>query len=209
MRGARHAPHRIPCAPPVLRLLRLLRISQYQYNFSQFEDETWSFVKQPTRWDGSDWLKIGMTGAGTFLVMQADQPIRNAVERDHRYSKSVPIELSRMYGELYSPVIFFGGFALHSLITGDDRTRKIAYEIGQASLYAGATTYLLKMAMGRARPYVNQGPKSFHPFSTCFSNRTISRSPGGHSTVAFVISTVLSRNVSAPWLKAAVYLPPQ
>jgi membrane-associated phospholipid phosphatase len=139
--------------------------------------------------------------------MQADQPVRNAVQRDHRYSKSVPIELSRMYGELYSPVIFFGGFALHSLITHDDGTRKIAYEIGQASLYAGATTYLLKMAVGRARPYVNEGPKSFHPFSSLFFKQDYQSLPGGHSTVAFVISTVLSRNVSAEWLKAAVYLP--
>jgi hypothetical protein len=199
--------------PSVFLLLLLLVFcnsslpAQNKYNFSQFESETWSFVKQPTRWDGGDWLRLGLTGAGTFLVMQADQPIRNAVQRDHRYSKSTLVESGRVYGELYSPVAFFGGFAVYSLLTDDEGTKKIAYEIGQASLYAGATTYLLKMAIGRARPYVNEGPKSFHPFSSVFFKQDYQSLPGGHSTVAFVISTVLSRNVTPAWLKGVMYIP--
>jgi ribosomal protein S19 len=31
--------------------------------------------------------------------------------------------------------------------------------------------------------------------------------PGGHSTAAFVISTILSRNVNPVWLKILVYVP--
>jgi hypothetical protein len=181
--------------------------AQNKYNFSQFGNETWSFVKQPGKWDGGDWLRLGLTGAGTFLVMQADQPIRDAVERDHRYSKSFPIEFGRVYGELYSPVVLFGGFAIHSLITNDNGTRKIAYEVGQASIYAGVTTYLLKMAIGRARPYTNEGSKSFHPFSSLFFKQDYQSLPGGHSTVAFVLSTVLSRNAKAGWLKGVLYIP--
>jgi len=197
----------------ILRSLLLLFIgnssviAQLKYNFSQFEDETWSFIKQPARWEGSDWLKLGLTGAGTFLVMQADQPIRDAVQRNHEYSKSAPVEFGRIYGELYSPVVLFGGFAIHSLLTNDGGTKKIAYEIGQASLYAGATTYLLKMAIGRARPYTNEGHKSFHPFSNLFFKQDYQSLPGGHTTVAFVLSTVLSRNAQSDWLKGIAYIP--
>ncbi len=180
---------------------------QDRYDFSQFGDETWSFIKQPTRWEGSDWLKLGAAGAGTFLMMQADQPVRDAVLRNHAYSKSTLVESGRVYGELYSPVVLFSGFALHSLITHDMGTRKIAYEIGQASLYAGATTYLLKMAIGRARPYTNEGSKSFHPFSNLFFKQDYQSFPGGHTTVAFVLSTVLSRNAKSDWLKGIAYIP--
>ena len=142
---------------------------QLKYTFSQFGNETWEFIKQPTKWDGSDWLKIGLMTAGTFLILQtADQPIRDAVLKDQRYYKSVPMEFGRMWGELYAPVVLFSGFAIHSLITDDIGTRKIAYEIGQASLYAGAVTYLLKLAIGRGRPYVGKGSKSFKPFSALF-----------------------------------------
>lgn len=180
-------------------------VAQNKYNFSQFGSETWSFVKQPTTWEGSDWLKLGVMGAGTFLAMQADQPIRDAVLRDQRYYYSVPIVSGRVWGEIYMPFVLFGGFALHSLITDDMRTRKIAYEVGQASLYAAAITYTMKFAFGRARPYTNEGTTTFHPF-TLVDDGFHSLS-SGHATIAFVLSTVLSRNVQPLWLKILMYLP--
>ncbi len=179
-----------------------------KYNFSQFGNETWSFVKQPAKWDGNDWLKLGLAGAGTFLVMQADQPIRDAVLRDNnKYYYSVPMEGGRMWGELYMPGLLFGGFAAYSLLTDDIGTRKIAYEIGQASIYAGLLTQALKISIGRARPYVGTGSKSFRPFSSFSFIKNYQSLPGGHSTVAFVLSTVLSRNAKPVWLKVLAYVP--
>jgi hypothetical protein len=195
-------------------------VQQLKYTFSQFGNETWDFLKQPTKWDGSDWLKIGLVSAATYIIIEtADQPIRDAVLRDGKYDanglfikesqkyyKSVPIEFGRMWGEIYSPIVLFGGFAVHSLLTDDITTRKIAYEIGQASLYAGALSFILKLAIGRSRPYLNEGTTHFTPFGSIFNqdNKSI---PSGHSTVAFVLSTVLSRNVKSPVLKVLAYLP--
>jgi len=182
-------------------------VQQLKYTFSQFGNETWEFIKQPTKWDGGDWLKIGLIGAATFLVMEtADQPVRDAVLKDQRYYNSVPIEFGRMWGELYAPIVLFGGFAIHSLLADDIGTRKIAYEIGQASLYAGAVTFLLKTAIGRARPYTEEGNTSFHPFSSLI-NQDYHALPGGHTTAAFVLSTVLSRNAKPVWLKVLAYAP--
>jgi hypothetical protein len=195
-------------------------MSQLKYTFSQFGNETWDFIKQPTRWDGGDWLKIGLVSAATFIVIEtADQPIRDAVLRDgkydvngvfikesQRYYKSVPIEFGRMWGEIYAPIVLFSGFAVHSLLTDDITTRKIAYEIGQASLYAGALSFILKLAIGRSRPYLNEGTTHFTPFASIF-NQDNKSMPSGHSTVAFVLSTVLSRNVKSPVLKVMAYLP--
>jgi membrane-associated phospholipid phosphatase len=177
-----------------------------RYNLSQFGHETVGFFVQPTKWDGGDWLKIGVMGGVTFLSMQTDQPIRDAVLRDNgRYYHSALIEGGRMYGELYSPFVFFIGFAAHSLITNDKSTRKIAYEIGQASLYTGAIVLTMKTAIGRARPNTNEGRASYHPFSTLLDH--YHSLPGGHTATAFVISTVISRNVKPMWLKVLVYLP--
>ena len=66
-------------------------------------------------------------------------------------------------GRVYSPIVLFAGFAAHSLITNNTSTRKVAYEIGQASLYTGAITLILKTAFGRARPYMNEGTSSYSP----------------------------------------------
>jgi len=195
-------------------------VQQLKYTFSQFGNETWDFIKQPTKWDGGDWLKIGLVSAGTVIVIETvDQPVRDAVLREgnydsnglfipesQKYYKSVPIEFGRMWGELYAPVVLFGGFAIHSLIADDISTRKIAYEIGQASIYTGVVTYILKTAIGRARPYMEEGTTSFHPFSSLV-NQDYHSIPGGHTTAAFVLSTVLSRNAKPVWLKVVAYVP--
>ena len=178
---------------------------QNKYNFSQFGRETVDFLIKPTKWDGTDWLRLGVISGATFLSMQADQPIRDAVLKDRRYYYSVPIEGARMYGELYSPVVFFVGFATHSLITNDHSTRKIAYEIGQASLYTGAIVLTMKSIIGRARPNTNEGRATYHPFT--LTGDEYHALPGGHTATAFVISTVLSRNVGPTWLKVLVYVP--
>jgi membrane-associated phospholipid phosphatase len=181
--------------------------AQNKYTFSQFGRETVDFIKQPLNWDCNDYLKMGVVIAGDGLIMYAaDQPIRDAVLRDQRYFYSVPIVSGRVYGELYSPIIFFSGFALYSLITDDMWSRKVAYEIGQASLYAGGINYLLKVAVGRARPNLNLGAGTYRPFSSLFVENFHSM-PGGHTTAAFTISTVLSRNVKPVWLKVLFYVP--
>jgi len=181
--------------------------AQNKYTFSQFGSETVDFVKMPLQWDGDDYIKFGLVGAGTGLIMFADQQIRDAVLKDRSYYHSAAIELGRMYGEYYSPIVFFGGFASYSLIMHDIASRKIAYEIGQASLYAGGLTFLLKVSIGRARPYLEKGPGTYRPFFSIF-NQDYHSIPGGHSTAAFAVSTVLSRNVEPVWLKALCYVPP-
>ena len=180
-------------------------VDRNKYNFSQFENETWSFIKQPAKWDGRDWLRLGVIGAGSFLIIETvDQPARDLALRDRSYLHSVPIQAGRIWGELYSPVVLFAGFATHSLIANDNSTRKIAYEIGQACLYAGAVEYILKSAIGRSRPYMNEGKSSYRLFTL---NDDYHSFPSGHSAAAFAISTVLSRNVGPTWLKLLVYLP--
>jgi membrane-associated phospholipid phosphatase len=180
--------------------------AQKKYTFSQFADETVDFIKQPLKLEGDDYLKFGMIAVGGGLSMFADQPVRDAVLRDRQYYKSAPIEFGRMYGELYSPIILFTGFGLYSVIASDVTARKIAYEIGQASLYAGGINYILKYSVGRARPNLNLGAGTYRPFYSLFKEEYHSI-PGGHSTAAFVISTVLSRNVKPVWLKILIYIP--
>jgi len=183
-------------------------IHPLKYNLSQFGSETWEFVKSPLKWNAGDFLKIGVAGAGTFLLMKTvDQPVRDVVLKNNSVNyNSVPIEAGRIWGELYMPIVLFTGFGLHSVLTGDISTRKIAYEVGQASIYGGIITYILKYGIGRARPYVKEGTSSYRPFYSFFSDDRHSF-PGGHNVAGFILSTVLSRNAKPIWLKILAYVP--
>jgi len=182
-------------------------VERNKYNFSQFATESWSFVKKPITWDGSDWLRVGLLSGGTFLLMQVDQPIRDVITKDQRYYRTIPMEAGRLWAETYPPVLFFTGFLTHTLLTGDVGSRKTAFEIAQAMLYAGSTRMLLGLAIGRARPYSNEGPKSFHPFSKHVPSQDYQSIPGGHCVIGFALSTVLSRNAGPTWLKIVAYVP--
>ena len=177
-----------------------------KYNFSQFGNETWNFIKQPTKWDGSDWLKIGIISAGTFLILEtADQPIRDVVLKNQQYYNSLPIKIGNTWGDWYPTVIVAGGFALHGLLDDNTSSKKIAFEVVQSALYTEILTQIVKHALGRARPYNELGPTAFKPFS--FLGWDFTSMPAGHTSWAFSLSTVLSRNAKPVWLKVLAYLP--
>jgi len=179
--------------------------AQNRFNFSQFGNETVEFIRQPLHWEGNDWLRLGLATAGTVLVMQLDQPVRDAMLKDRGYYKSFPIEFGRRWGDNFTTIAAAGGFALHGILAGNRSTRKVAFEIAQSALYAGGITAALKLALGRARPFTNRGAFVYQPF-TIFDDAYYSL-PSGHTTLAFALSTVLSRNAGSPPLKIIAFLP--
>lgn len=180
--------------------------AQNQYNLSQFVHETGDIFTQPAKWRGNDWLKLGLITAGSVLVMQIDQPIRDAVLRDQgRYYHSVPIEAGRIWGEWYAPVAIVGAFGLHGWLADNGSSKKIAFEMVQAVAYSEAITETLKITFGRARPYENEGAFSYHPFN--IKGIGFHSFPGGHNTSGWAMSTVLSRNAHSNALKILAYTP--
>jgi hypothetical protein len=179
--------------------------AQNSYNFAQFRDETFDFIKQPAKWEGNDWLRLGLIGAGTFLAMQADQPIRDAVMKDRCYENNVPLKFGKFWGGPYPTTILAGAFGLHGLLADDRSSRKIGFELVQAALYSGGITTVLKVVFGRARPYTDKGSTEFRPFT--FFDDGFHGLPSGHSTWAFALSTVLSRNAHSGALKVLSYIP--
>ena len=175
------------------------------YSFSQFGRESVLFIKQPLRWKGKDWLTVGGLAAGTALLTLADQPLRNATQGDQNYYYSVPVVAGRVWGEWYSIIGVAGSFGAYGMIAHDTSTKKIAIELFQAGLYAEVVTGIIKTVVGRARPYMNEGPGSFHPFA--FFNEDYNSFPSGHSTSAFALSTVLSRHAHSTALKIIAYAP--
>ena len=197
--------HKIHSIILLALVLQSSLFSQNAYNLSQFKDESFRFVEQPTKWEENNWLKLGLISAGTVLLMQADKQVRELVLKDQSYYKSFPIEAGRIWGEGYPTAILVGAFGLHGLLTNDNTSKKIGFEIVQSALYSGAITTILKVVVGRARPFTNKGDATYKPFS--LFDDDFHSFPSGHTTLAFSLSTVLSKNVKSDLFKVIAYIP--
>jgi membrane-associated phospholipid phosphatase len=175
------------------------------YSFAQFGRETILFIKQPLRWKRKEWLTVGALTTGTILLTFADQPLRNSTQGVQHYNSSAAVVGGRIYGEWYSIGSVAGAFALYGWVAKDTAAKKIAIELFQAGVYSELVTQLLKMTVGRARPYMNLGPGTFRPFVG--SSVNYNSFPSGHSTSAFALSTVMARHANKLGLKILAYVP--
>jgi membrane-associated phospholipid phosphatase len=174
------------------------------YGIPQFAQETYLFVATPTRWHEADWLRVGVTLAAVAAIMPFDQTINKAMQGNQHYYYSVPVVAGRVYGEWYSigaVTAVFGGFGI---LAHDTAAKKIAIELLQAGAYSELFTEVLKIGVGRTRPYENVGAFKFHPFN--LNNNTESM-PSGHSTSAFALSTVMFRHAHSTFLKILAFVP--
>jgi len=180
------------------------------YNFSQFWRETGHYFTTPLHWEGSDAIVIGSLLAGTAVAYALESPAAPVIPGTNSYLtrplyNGTLAQIGDFYGGLYMPFILFGGFGGYSLITGDITARKIAFELGQSCLYAAAITGVLKVVVGRARPYTGEGKSSFYFFGGLTSGHDAF--PSGHMTEAMALSTVLAFNANPLWLKILCYVP--
>jgi membrane-associated phospholipid phosphatase len=179
--------------------------TQNKYNFPEFEIETIEFIKQPVKWSGIDWLKIGILGGSTLLMAQADRPLYTAALKKPQWGSSLPIRIGATWGGWYPAPILIAAFGLHGWLADNTSTKKIAFEMTQSVLYAELVKSLFTVSVGRARPYVGKGNSAFRPFTLL--DRNYQSFPGGHCTAGFALSTVLAGNTRSVILKMLAYVP--
>jgi hypothetical protein len=175
------------------------------YSATQFIHESYLFVKQPTLWKGSDWLKVGIVTASTIAVMPLDQAIINSTQGQQRYYYSVPVVGGRVYGEWYSIGGVAGAFGLYGMLAHDTAAKKTSIELLQAGIYSEFVTSALKIAIGRARPISGENAFTYKPFTVV--DDYFHSMPSGHTTSAMALSTVMSRHARSTALKILAYVP--
>ena len=101
----------------------------------------------------------------------------------------------------YHALLFTTGYALGRL-TQNERLTEVSSEGFRSFLISGITVLTLKSIIGRARPYMNEGPLSFHPFTLDNDYHSF---PSGHTIVAFSTASVISSNFRHPAVYAITY----
>ncbi len=179
--------------------------AQYNYDFSQFAEDSENIISKPFRWDKNDLLTFGGLLAVTAGSILIDKDIKIWTNENDTYKNSFLFETGRFYGHVYFGAALSGGFYMSGLVLNNNKFKKIGFELFETLLFTGLTTLVLKYSLGRERPTTTNDPYNFNPFSfKGFDFRSFS---SGHATVAFSVSTVLAANIENDFLKALVFVP--
>jgi len=179
--------------------------AQYNYDIKQFGEETVDFLKLPAKWNGNDYLTLSAIAATTVGMMFLDNSVKTALQKDLSYQKSFPVEAGRWWGEPLVMGAVGGLFLLQGALGDNTPNKRIGFEILQSGFYAGATIFLMKTIIGRARPNTGNDPFTFKSFY--FGSDAFWSLPSGHTALAFSFSTILSRNVKSTFWKIVAYIP--
>ena len=180
-------------------------LAQNSYDLKQFFNEAEDFYSQPGNWKGEDWLKAAIIVSATYGLMNFDETIRAEVQEEQVLRGTIPIEFGRMWGEPIATGVIGGFLLLQGAITNNVKNRNTAFEIIQSQLYASSVTGILKIGLGRARPYMNRGAFDYTLFH--IATRDLWSFPSGHTTMAFALSTTLSQSTDNEILKIAFFIP--
>jgi hypothetical protein len=156
----------------------------------------------PVWWDGNDFLKFAAFAGATGLLFAFDREIYDWIQ-DHKTTAS--IDASRVISKFGNGGYLIGFLAV--LYGGgeifDSRPlRKTALVGFESFVAASAVITVMKIVVGRARPYSGEDPDSFHPFS--FKGRYISFASADAAT-AFAVATTVAEQSDSFWVDALAY----
>jgi len=147
------------------------------------------YFLEPLDWDRNRWAAAGGIAGVTVLAMAADTPVRSWV-RSRRGEGNAPVfQYGRWVGEGEHILLIAGGLYGFGLFADYQKMRSTGRMLMEAMATAGITSTLIKVIIGRSRPYTGEGAGMFRPFSLKISRRSL---PSGHSTVGWLTAGVLA-----------------
>ena len=158
-----------------------------------FEDAGQVFTA-PLRFDGEDWLYTALALGATAAAYGFDEDVRDEARAFRAGDWEAPLIVGQWYGSGAVSGAVGAGLYIAGLAGDDDHTRVTGRLVLQSLAYSGAITQLLKMLTGRARPETGADKSDFGFFSVNDSRNSF---PSGHTTIAFALSSTLSRRVGS------------
>ena len=138
-------------------------------------------------WPGWAWAAGGVLLAHT---------LDNRVDRWAQNHQSNHYNLAGRWGSDL-PLIYMAGTGLMASGMFGESVNQPASLALQASLMAFAGDEVLKLAVGRDRPNLNQGDTTFAPFKTSSLNSSFA---SAHTAIAFAALTPYAQTYDMPWL---------
>lgn len=144
-----------------------------------------------------------MVTASTSAAFLADKQLKDLLYRPENKT-DLKWEIPRYWGEPITSITLSALLLLEGHISGKNN-EKVAFDVITSFLNTGFATTILKFGIGRYRPYTDSSNTTFTPFSS-LEEKNLSL-PSGHTSVAFSLSTILSKHIKNNSLKLLVFLP--
>jgi len=156
----------------------------------------------PAKWDGDDFLALAAAAGATGLLLAFDRQIFDWFQDGKTEASLDASSVISKFGNggyltAFLAVLYGGGEIFDSR-----SVRKTALVGFESFLAASAMVTAIKIVVGRARPYADEGPESFHPFS--FKGRYASF-VSGDAAGAFAVATTIAENSESFWIDALAY----
>jgi membrane-associated phospholipid phosphatase len=168
-----------------------------------FLGDVGGFFVSPLHWHAADWgLAAGAIG-GTALTMTADGWVHDRVslpgdaeQRDDFW------DIPTFYGS--GPFVVGASLGTYAagLAFGNEDVHIVGRLMFTSLTAASITAEILKVVMGRSRPYTGESQWDFRWFEKGDDRHSF---PSGHTTAAFAISTVLAESIDRLWARVAFY----
>jgi len=158
--------------------------------------------KQPLEFSQNDWLTVGSIVGGTALLFTADKSIRKFALANHTNFNNKIFNFDFFYGNGYTAIFTVGLYGI-GLFSGSSKIRELGLHASEAFIISGLVTGILKLIIGRRRPYAGDSQLFFKPFQ--LTNNDFQALPSGHTTVVFAVSTVMANYLDNIYWKSFWY----
>jgi len=147
--------------------------------------------------------------AGTLAVAGAvgltyvfDSDIRNKVQGAKSGALNSATDVGEVIGNPFVHLGIAGLFYGGGIIADSPKWREVGEMLGEAALLADASTFILKQAIGRSRPFVNGDKGSFRPFQFRDAYDSL---PSMHTASSFAMASVLAATSESILTKTLYY----
>jgi membrane-associated phospholipid phosphatase len=161
-----------------------------------------SLAKAPFSFSNADWMKTGLITAGTISLFAVDKDLRTIALQNQNSLNDKIFNFDSFHGNAYT-ALYTASLYGYGLIFKDKEIRRLGLNTFEAFIYSGIITGVLKVAIGRRRPFAGDNHLFLKPLQ--ITNNVYQALPSGHTTVSFAVSTVMAEYIDNIYWKIFWY----
>ncbi len=173
-----------------------------KFYFKKYWTDTKAIVTSPARWDGNDWVKLGVLVSGTAGLSLADQSVKDYFQENRTVGLDrVSKNFLEPFGLEYS-MVFISGIFAHGIIAKNQKSVSTSLLALESFALASLFTRIPKILVGRERP---NNPEGYGPYTIKgpFHGNSF---PSGHTTAVFAVASVIATQYSdMKWVPVTAY----